>query len=232
MGDSIPAAIVPVRHEERDDDNPPVVAAPSLVDDLTLAARAIERGDQTAAIPHLHAYLTSHPEHVMIRAYLAELLWKLNRYAESRQSFDQFIAEAQERDGPVRNHLIHCHTRLMEMARTRNDAYTEHLHRGIGLYLLTEMKRSTGQSPDPALIEQLLCRATMELNKANESKPNQARSNWYLYEVWTKLDQTQPAAIALRIARSSVQGNVTNSDITPSEQRGLLLAASLHQRMH
>ncbi|WP_232056336.1 tetratricopeptide repeat protein [Tuwongella immobilis] len=204
----------------------PLLAPASLVDDLTRATRAIEAGDQAAAVPYLRSYLDLHPDQVMIRAYLAELLWKMKRLGESQQSFEQFIADAQERSGPARTHLIHCHTRLMEIARNQNDAYSEHLHRGIGLYLLTELQNSHPEARDTVFTEQLLCRALGELKKANEAKPNQARPNWYLYEVWTKLAQSQPAAIALRNARDAVELSGAASALTPAEQRRLLFASA------
>ena len=111
-------------------------------DALGLAASCIEKGDNAGAEGHFIKHLQAHPEQIMIRAYLAEILLKMKKLPEAQQQFDRFIAEAQDADGPAKKHVLHCHTRLLEIALDRDDAYGEHLHRGIG-YLATPNKIRT-----------------------------------------------------------------------------------------
>src|SRR5438045_3695670 len=46
-------------------------------DPLTLAAECLEAGDESAACTHLEAHVRAHPEQIMFRAHLAELLVKV-----------------------------------------------------------------------------------------------------------------------------------------------------------
>ena len=50
--------------------------------------------------------------------------------------FERFVADIQDNQDLAGQHLVHCHSRLMEIARAAEDAYSEHLNRGIGLYLV------------------------------------------------------------------------------------------------
>jgi hypothetical protein len=69
--------------------------------------------------------------------------------------------------------------------------------------------------------EGLYCKAAGELTLALEERPDEARPRWYLYEVWSRLAQRQPARRCLREAGSAAPF----SYLTPSEQRGLELAS-------
>ncbi|MBN9524248.1 hypothetical protein J0H58_38005, partial [bacterium] len=104
---------------------PPPELASSDDDPLTLAAEALERSDETGAAAHLEAHVRRHPDQPMFRAHLAELLWNLDRPADARVHFERFVADAQDATGPVRGHLVHCHTRLMEIARAADDPGAE-----------------------------------------------------------------------------------------------------------
>ena len=119
---------------------PPADAALSaaVADNLARAAACLDRGDSVGAVPHLAAHVKAHPDQVMVRAYLAELLFKLKRFDAAAGQFERFVAEAQPMTGPPRTHLVHCHTRLMQAAESAGDAYRESLHRGVGLLLLVQ----------------------------------------------------------------------------------------------
>ncbi len=188
---------------------------------LSLAAAYLEKGDDNLACPYLARYVAAHPEHMIVRSHFAELLWRLQRLPEARVEFERFVADAQEQaDEPATKQLIHCHSRLMEIAEACADEYGQHLHRGIGLFLLA---RERAQLPDPEgtlPTEGLLCKAAGELTLARLERPDEARPCWYLYEVWSRLPLRQPALTCLRAAEAAAPF----SELTRAEQRDLQLA--------
>jgi hypothetical protein len=108
----------------------------------------------------------------------------------------------------------------MEIAEATDDGYSEHLNRGIGLYLLAR-QRTTLPDPDGELSsEALLCKAAGELTVAHLERPDEARPSWYLHEVWSGLAQQQPARRCLHAAEQAA----LFSDLTPSEQHALQMA--------
>jgi tetratricopeptide (TPR) repeat protein len=187
---------------------------------LSLAAAYLARGEEAEALPHLAHYLHAQPDHFVVRAHYAELLLRLEKPAEARREFERFVADAQDNEALARQHLIHCHSRLMEIAETQEDEYGEHLHRGIGLYLLACQRATLADADCTLSSEALLCRAAGELTMARLRKPDEARPCWYLYEVWSHLAQRQPALRWLRAAQAAAPF----SHLTPAEQRGLYLA--------
>ena len=189
-------------------------------DCLGLAAACVEKGDHAGAAFQMKRHLQRHPEQIMIRAYLAEILLKLKRLPDAQYHFEQFIAEAQDADGPSAKHVLHCHTRLMEIAQERDDIYGEHLHRGIGMVLLARrLDKGLGGEIEAGFRERLLCKAAAELSQARRARPDEPRPNLYLYETWTKLNQTHSAEKALKTARSLA----VFWPMSPSEQRLLVL---------
>jgi tetratricopeptide (TPR) repeat protein len=224
-----PPGPVAARHVARLAEPPPPAAPPAPTpaaaaepvapdDPLTLAADCLERGDLTAAAPHLEAHVREYPDQVVFRAQLADLLCRLDRLPEAQAHFEAAIAKAQDGPPVLRKELVHYHTRLMEIAQQRNDEYAEHLHRGIGLYLVAAgLADRDGEAGD---VERLLCKAAMALKDAQETRPDDARAAWYLYRVWSRLDQPRPAARALRQAT----GAAPFSALTPAEARDLALA--------
>jgi hypothetical protein len=195
--------------------DPPTVApsAPEESDDpLTLAAECLQRGDQASAAGHLGAYVRLHPDQIMFRAHLAELLLKLERVDESRDHFDRFIAAAQETSGPPRDHLVHCHTRLMEIAHRRKDAFAESFHRGVGLWLL--FRQTPSDSRDEGFGEEVLCKALAALNEAKEYQPTDPRVHVYLAEVHEAMGNRRAAATA----RASARNLLIPHALTESEQ--------------
>jgi len=189
---------------------------------LSLAAAHLEIGDEAGACPHLRRYVDAHPEQPAIRSHYAELLYRLRRTAEARTEFDRFITDVQDVESETSQTLIHCHSRLMEIAEKEDDYYAEHLNRGIGLLLLA---RARAELTDPAkdqAREGLLCKAAGELTLARQERPEEARPCWYLYEVWSLLGQRQPATHWLHEARAAA----IFTHLTPSEHRRLNLACA------
>jgi tetratricopeptide (TPR) repeat protein len=189
---------------------------------LSLAAAHLELGNDESACPHLGKYVDARPEHVAVRGHYAELLYRLKRTREARDQFDRFIAEAQDRGGVTAKNLLHSHSRLMEIAEQEEDAYAEHLHRGIGLLLLARARADlSGESKD-LTHESLLCKAAGELTLARQEQSDEARAGWYLYQVWSDLEQRSLAARWLRDAQAAAPFYY----LTPSERCSLQLAAS------
>jgi hypothetical protein len=192
---------------------------------LSLAAAFVEKGDEAGACPHFAAYLTAHPEQLTIREYYAELLHQLKRAGEARAEFERLVADAQEAGPAAARQVLHGHTRLMELAEAAADRYDEHLQRGIGLFLLARERAALPGDAGELTAEALLCKAAGELTAARVEKPGEARPYWYLYEVWSRLAQRQPALRCLHQADAAAPF----SYLTPAEKRSLQLAGQLRQ---
>lgn len=193
---------------------------------LSLAAALLERGDEEGATLHLERYLAANPDHLAVRGHYAELLRKQGRLGEARTEYNRFDADAQELGPDGRGHLIHCHSRLMEIAEQRDDEYAEHLHRGIGLYHLA-CERPGATDEQRQEVESLLCKAAGELTMARLHRPAEGRASLYLYEVWARLGQSRPARRALREADEAAPF----SALTPHEQGRLQTACRRHERL-
>jgi tetratricopeptide (TPR) repeat protein len=192
---------------------------------LGLAAACLQEGNLDQAAVHLAGYVEAHPEELIVRARYAELLLRQHRLPNAREEFERFVAEAQDAGGAAARQLIHCHSRLMEIAMQGDDEYGEHLNRGIGLYLLACERETLTDADEGPPVEGLLCKAAAELTLARMERADQARPCWYLYEVWSHLGQTQPAFRWLREAATAAPF----SYLTPAEQRGLYLACQLRR---
>jgi hypothetical protein len=204
----------------------PTAAEQALaVNHLGLAATCLEKGDEAGALPHLAHYLTANPDHLVVRAHYAELLLRLHHDAEARCEFERFAFECPGRTSAHLKQLIHCHSRLMEIAEAENKDYEEHLHRGIGLYLLARQHAGLEADNGEVSTESLLCKSAAELTLAHTQHPDRAQPNWYLYEVWSRLDQQKTALRCLREADSTAPF----SYLTPAEQFALQLACRLHE---
>jgi tetratricopeptide (TPR) repeat protein len=187
---------------------------------LSLAAVCVEKGEDTAAADYMADYLRHQPDHYVVRMHYADLLLRLGRSREARQQFEHFIADGQSRPGVQDDHLIHCHSKLMEIAAGQDDEYAEHLHRGIGLYLLAKERETLADAGDELSAEGMLCKAAGELALAIHGRPGEARPCWYLSVVWTQLAQRRPAVRWLHAAEAAAPF----SYLTPAERAALRLA--------
>jgi tetratricopeptide (TPR) repeat protein len=192
--------------------------APTPADSLELAADCLARGDDAGAATHLNRHVTSHPDQLVFRAQLAEVLARLDRLPDAQAHLEAATASAQTGSPAAQSRLVHYHTRLMEIARQRSDDYNEHLHRGIGLYLVGARLAKQGEAGDA---ERLLFKAAGALKEAQSLRPDDARPSWYLFRVWTQLDQPRPAERALRKAIAAAPF----SELTPSEARELAVVS-------
>jgi tetratricopeptide (TPR) repeat protein len=200
---------------------------PSLVQNhLSIAAAHLALGQQQQSLPHLAAYLEARPQHFLIRWHYAEVLMNTDRPGEALAQLDRFVEAAQDHPRIAEEHLVACHTRMMELAERQGDDYREHLHRGIGLYLLAQKRGEMNDASSRRVVEELLCKAAAELVLARMRRPGRARPCWYLYGVWTSLAQRQPAMRWLRTAEQCGPMN----DLTPAEQRELYLASAERKR--
>jgi hypothetical protein len=186
---------------------------------LSEAASCLEKGDEEHACPHLARYLAAHPEHLVVRGHYAEVLMRLQRWQEARSEYERCAADAQALGEGGLRQQVHCHSRLMEIAEAQEEEYDEHLHRGIGLYLLARVQ-AAGPDEDGQDPQSLLCKAAAELSLAHLERTDQAQPCWYLYQVWTRLGQRGPALRCLRQAEQAAPF----SYLTPHEQDGLHLA--------
>ncbi|HEY7157203.1 MAG TPA: tetratricopeptide repeat protein [Gemmataceae bacterium] len=188
---------------------------------LSLAAAYLARGQEEEAADQLKRYLKAQPDHYVVRGQYAELLLRLDRLDAAREQFERFEADIQDHETLARQHLIHCHSQLMDIAAAVDDEYAQHLHRGIGLYWLARQRADVENEEDDRLSsEGLLCQSASELMQARRERPDEARPCWYLHEVWSCLGQKQPATRWLRAAENAA----AFSYLTPAEQRGLHLA--------
>jgi tetratricopeptide (TPR) repeat protein len=187
---------------------------------LSLAAAFLVKGDDEAARLHLGAYVRAHPEDVNTRLHHAELLLRLKCLSEAKSEFQRAVADAQLAPEPAVHQLVHCQTRLMEIAEADGDDYAMHLHRGIGVYYIACQRAGLEQVEAAICTEALFCQAAGELALARLERPQEARPCWYLYEVWSRLDQRKPALRNLREADAAAPF----SYLTPGEKNGLYLA--------
>ncbi len=190
---------------------------------LSLAAAYLAQGQDEQAAGQLGRYLRAQPDHFVVRGQYAELLLRLERPDAAREQFERFEADIQDHATLAKARLPHCHSRLMEIAEAAEDEYAMHLHRGIGLYWLARQRADLDAPEGELPCEGLLCQAASELSLARRERPDDARPCWYLYEVWTRLAQHQPATRWLRAAEAA-----PFRSLTPSEQRNLYLACRRH----
>jgi predicted Zn-dependent protease len=193
----------------------PAEAVPEPEDALTLAAECLQRGDEPAACVHLEAHVRRHPEQVMFRFRLAELLLRNGKPELARFHLERFAADAQEAGLPLREQLVACHTHLMELARDADDPFAEQFHRGVGLLLVAEQPET-----DETFREEVLCKAVKALTAARELRPDDARVRLYLAEARSRLGNSKGADAERRAARNAARPG----SLTPAEQQRLALA--------
>lgn len=196
--------------DDRRDDAEPIAlltrrtAELSAADALTRAADCLDRGDEAAAIPHLRGYIRAYPDAVLVRAHLAELLYRHGEAAEARTQFERFAGDAASTSGPVKERLVQCHTRLMELADAAGDPYRASLHRGIGLLLLVERWDADPSRRDDIVAEQTLSKALTAFREAKSKRPSDTRANLYLAVTYDRLGQGTSARTAWRAARAGL----------------------------
>ncbi len=194
---------------------------PALVRNyLSLGAAYLAQGKEEQAAEQLKQYLNVRPDHSVVRGEYAELLLRLDRLEAAREQFERFEADIQDHETLARQHLVRCHTKLLDIATRMEDEYAIHLHRGIALYWLARQRAELTDGGDELSSEGLLCQSASEFVLARRARPDEARPCWYLHEVWSQLAQCQPASRWLRAADEAAPF----SYLTPTEQRNLHLA--------
>jgi hypothetical protein len=199
---------------------PPAPEPETPADHLAEASRCIERDDLRSAGDQLASYLAAKPDALAVRVQYAEILASLNRRAEARSQFNQFLAVAQEQKTDSSATMIHVYRRLMEISEEGHDEYGIHLYRGIGLYLLAQRQTQIGVSEPEMPVESILCKAAAELKQAYDERPDEAQASWYLFQVWSRLGQRHPALAHLRDAHEAAPF----SYLSPAEARKLSMA--------
>lgn len=191
---------------------------------LSLAAAYLAQGDEEKAVDQLKQYLDHKPDHAVVRGQYAELLLRLDQLDAAREQFERFESDVQDDETLTRQHLVHCHSQLLEIATRLEDDYAMHLHRGIALYWLARQREELTDESEELSSEGLLCQSASEFVQARRSRPQEARPCWYLHEVWSRLALCQPASRWLRAAEHAA----SFSYLTPAEQRRLHLACRQH----
>jgi tetratricopeptide (TPR) repeat protein len=187
---------------------------------LREAISCLEGGEVEPACQLLAEYLRTYPGHVLVRSRFAELLLRLRRIEEARAEFQRVLDDAIDESPAMASTLIHSHRRLMEIAEADQDAYGEHLHRGIGLFLLGRERLRITDAGEELPAEALLCKAAAELTLAGQERKEEARPPWYLHRVWTQLGQLPAARRCLHQALEAAPF----ASLTAHEQRGICLA--------
>ncbi|HTU22024.1 MAG TPA: tetratricopeptide repeat protein [Gemmataceae bacterium] len=187
---------------------------------LSLAAAYLAQGQEEDAAEQLEQYLRAQPNHYMVRSQYAELLLRLDRLGAARDQLERFEEDLPDHDSQTWQHLVRCHTRLMDIAQRSEDDYALHLHRGIALYWLARQRSELPDGDGELSSEGLLCQSASELVQARRKRPDEARPCWYLHEVWTQLALRQPATRWLRAAEEAAPF----SYLTPAEQQRLHFA--------
>jgi tetratricopeptide (TPR) repeat protein len=199
---------------------------------LSLAAACVETGDDDAACQHLRRYVQANPDQLGIRLHLADLELRLKHWPEARREFDRCVRCAQEGTGSAEDELLHCHARLMEVAEAVEDYYEEHLHRGIGLCILARQRATLSDPEGEMSTESILCKAAGELTLAQNDRPGLARPNWYLYSVWSMLDQKSAATRCLRQAAESAPftGDLTTAELRQMRCQSRCVSVEVQKR--
>ncbi len=203
VGLTAAGCFAPFRWAEAPDAAPVEPAADHGDGALTRAAACLDRGEESAAVPHLREYVRANPSAHLTRAHLAELLYRHGEPAAARTEFEQFLAAAPPA-GPAHAHRAHCHARLVSLAEDAGDAAAEHYHRGVGLLLLVEKWDADPARRDDVRAEQTCAQAAAALRAAGEDRPPDARVNLYLARAYARLGQSGPAETARRQARAGL----------------------------
>ena len=225
-----PPAVVVVRPSTATEPSPPAIVQTAYTsnpqasrnvppqDALTLAAESLERGDKETAANHLESYIRRHPDEVMFRLQLVELLIQTKADARAKVHLEQFVARSKAAPEPVRKFLVHAHTRLMEIAQRSDDSFGELLHRGVGLLLLVE-EQDANPHRDEEFCEEMLCKSLRALTEAKELKPGDPRVRVYLTEVYTRMGNRRAATQE----RSAARETLAPGELTPAERERVIL---------
>lgn len=181
-------------------------------DPLTQAADCLARGDEPAAANHFEVYVRRNPDQLMFRVHLADLCFKLQRTTDAKAHYERFIAGAQDSTGTPQSRLVHCHTRLMEIAQEASDTFGELFHRGVGLVILTRQ-----ESDDPETREEILCKAITTLVEAKNLRPNDPRVCVYLAEAHERAGNRRAADTARRARNRMTPQSLTSNELRQLE---------------
>jgi tetratricopeptide (TPR) repeat protein len=180
---------------------------------LSLAAALLEQTREEEAVVCLDRYLAAEPTHHAVRAHQADLLLQMGRRLEAQEQYERVVRDTQPDETRYGDQLVHCESRLMDLAAANEDDYGERLHRGMGLYYLAHQACDEG----PLTHEGLLFKAAGELGAARLERPDEARPCWYLHLVWKELGQQQPANRWLHAAAEAAPF----TSLTPHEKCSL-----------
>jgi Flp pilus assembly protein TadD len=180
------------------------------VDSLALAAERLDRGDAAGAVPHLAAHVDRFPDHVAIRAMLADQLFAAGESKASRIEYERTADDYAGDPAKHRDELVRCHTRLMRFAQDDDDESREAYHRGAGLYYLAA--GWSAKDHDQALTERTLSQALVHLKAAAATRPDDATLHVLLGDALTRLGQPAAARAAYRVAANAPPGRLSDRE--------------------
>ena len=177
------------------------------VDHLEHAANKLKVGEDQAAIKHLQAHISERPDAVMVRAYLAELFFKSGDVTNAQKQFAWFLRDTERFGGTAaKEHRVHAHTRLMELAQELDQPAAEARHRGVGLVLLAEP-----WDHNTVEWETTLSQAVVALRQATQLQTNDKVAWFFLALAQDRLGQPAAAqAIARRLLRTLPDPSISN----------------------
>jgi predicted Zn-dependent protease len=182
------------------------------IDSLALAAERLDRGDAAGAVPHLAAHVERFPDHVAIRAMLADQLLAAGEAGAARVEYERTAEDYAADAAKYREDLVRCHTRLMRLAQDDDDETREAFHRGAGLYFLAAGWDDTKH--DPTLTERTLSQALVHLKDAAAKRPDDASLHVLLGDALTRLGQPAAARAAYRVAANAPPGRLSERERT------------------
>ena len=139
---------------------------------MSLAAVYLEVGKDAEACVHLAKLVAAHPEHAVVpRRVMPSFFCACTGLTRVVSAVRALHWDMQDRGDEALSAMIHCHSRLMEIAEAEEDDYAAHLHRGIGLFLLARERTALAVPEGELPAEGLLCKAAGELNMARALWP-------------------------------------------------------------
>jgi Tfp pilus assembly protein PilF len=172
------------------------------VDTIALIAESLDKGDTDSAIKHLEFHVSENPDQPFMRAMLCEQLFKMGRYAESRDEYLRTLESYDTEFETRRDEIIQCHTKLVVIAQMLDDELLEKRHRSIGLILVAE------HQSHQQLTEQTLSQAVSQLRDVCENDRLDAEAHFYLGQALAKLGQHSAARSVFKAVKSTAPGHL------------------------
>jgi thioredoxin-like negative regulator of GroEL len=184
------------------------------------AKELADHKQENEACALLADFVGKYPDRCEAHLVYGSLLLQTKQIEAARGEFEEFLKRCKDTRPERIRMLIQAHEGLADIAKGSSDVYGEHLHRGIGLYLMTLNHNGykVGETVFPNA--RLLDEALKALNKAHEMRPDEARPCWYIHRVYLAMNQMEQAEEFLKLTDQ----RAANTRLTPLERHALDLA--------